>query len=1192
MPCMNGGGSSNGDGGNSAPADDTTIDTAATVRHIGPRMPAAAVSLAPRYLRSWAVVVGINRYQSEDLRDLGYAVSDALGMAQLLVTRLGFPREQVFIALDPWPDEEVPWGVRAGDATKAVIESLLFTRMPEMAGPNDRVLVFFAGHGERRHLPSGSNEAGYLIPSDAVADQWHTCIDLDAVTRAGNLCAAKHVFYLIDACYSGLATARASVQDRRYEETMMTTRARQVLTAGTALQTVADRGPQGHSLFTWYVLQGLKGGANLFDQGVITGSQLMVYVRDQVARAYGSAQMPDFGVLLGHESGGDFVFVEPQFGAADHLALGHALVALAQALQDPGRLRAAARAFQAAVELGGASESAAWRALGDTQMAQDDPRAAATSLRRARALGDDSAALSLAMAEAQLRDMPAAIAALNDFVAAQPDDLDASWARELAAHWRRSGGARRLALLIGSGSSASADMKDWREMLLQRFGFCPRDVRLVCHERATYEGIVQALAQLARDATPVDEVLVYFAGTGTIMPVNDQLNYQTVDRQQFAFLNLDFRKQILLEQNIVEALARIQGHDRLLIADAPHFALEPGHAARVGWRFIGACGRHEASSESVIDGRQRGVFSYHLLNVLAESGPGGLHYRDALRATRKRMVAQGLPEARPVSIGAMNDPVWPSVAGPDLAWLHSLSLALNWDHLDKPDLIAWQAMLSPGSQPTPARSALALAGVLSKRGQDDQACAAVDHAVEHGLKDDLPARLLQVRVLARALHPARALAMLQAWVGADVCPPDPGRGERLALHDACVPWLERLERDDRRALLVGVGKGAGGAEVPGVANDLLRVRRMLVRQLGFARESIVTLADAAATSDAVREAFLQLLGSAESATCFFYFSGRGSVDADGEPVLRLADASARDIPLSELRELAAPMRENLITLIDAGFTVDSDDPRFAEPAPTQGMVYWGFDPRIQRKRLERYQIGRCSVFPASLRLTKLGRATESPGRGARRVTHSFTAALGGDGSASSTSPWHLRQELADHVVLGGESQYPLFRNRLVLGRLYAALDQVTRVPLRDAVRLLEKLRHAGGGDDGRVLLELGLAQQALTEHAVADALLVEAIERLDNPLDRADTHHHLARRLLKAGQPDAAATHLKAVIADDPGRVKAHYDLGLALQRLIDQDLSQRIQESWRTCLALGASGPLEAEVRNVLAQRARNPFD
>ena len=83
------------------------------------------------------------------------------------------------------------------------------------------------------------------------------------------------------------------------------------LTAGTAKEAVNDKGPGGHSPFTWYVLQGLRGEAAQKETGVVTGSDLMVYVKNEVGRNFGSQQTPDFGKLPGHESGGDFIFRLP-----------------------------------------------------------------------------------------------------------------------------------------------------------------------------------------------------------------------------------------------------------------------------------------------------------------------------------------------------------------------------------------------------------------------------------------------------------------------------------------------------------------------------------------------------------------------------------------------------------------------------------------------------------------------------------------------------------------------------------------------------------------------------------------------------------------------------------------------------------------------------------------------------------------
>jgi len=274
------------------------------------------------YARSWAVVIGINDYQYTTKLD--YAVTDAVGIAEILVSRLGFPKDQVLAVLDPAPEEEdVPYRLVSPDASKTVIERLLFTTLPAKVGEDDRVLIFYAGHALPRPLPGGSKK-GYLMPADGREEEWDTYITMESVIEAEELYWAKHMFYLIDACYSGLATTRSTGTRSRYETDMLTRKARQVLTAGNADQVIVDRGPDGHSLFTGYVLNGLRGGASQQDSDVITASDLMVHVKDRVGRHLGSKQTPDFGPLPGHQSGGDLVFKLPRaaLAAEDYTKLG------------------------------------------------------------------------------------------------------------------------------------------------------------------------------------------------------------------------------------------------------------------------------------------------------------------------------------------------------------------------------------------------------------------------------------------------------------------------------------------------------------------------------------------------------------------------------------------------------------------------------------------------------------------------------------------------------------------------------------------------------------------------------------------------------------------------------------------------------------------------------------------------------
>ena len=175
---------------------------------------------------------------------------------------------------------------------------------------DDRVLVFFAGHGVTRKLPSGKSQ-GYIVPVDAAAQNYQSqAISMTNFQDASDAIAAKHVFFVMDACYSGLALTRggggAASGDRRQYLMEITRRsAREVLTAGGGDEQVADNGPGGHSIFTWTLLQGLEGKADLDGDGAITATELAAYVGPSVSSL--SRQTPAFGHLAGSE-GGEFVF--------------------------------------------------------------------------------------------------------------------------------------------------------------------------------------------------------------------------------------------------------------------------------------------------------------------------------------------------------------------------------------------------------------------------------------------------------------------------------------------------------------------------------------------------------------------------------------------------------------------------------------------------------------------------------------------------------------------------------------------------------------------------------------------------------------------------------------------------------------------------------------------------------------------
>ena len=246
----------------------------------------------PRYTNSWALVIGINRYGK--CGPLEYARNDAEAFADQL-TKLGFAAPRITRLMD-------------GDATKAgIMESYLrFTNKAEVQS-DDRIVVFFAGHG---HTESGHRgEVGFLVPVDGCTENLESLIRWDELTRNADLIPAKHVMFVMDACFSGLMfTRRPGSGTKRFLRDMLQRRSRQGLAAGKGDQTVADSGGPwpGHSIFTGHLLAALGGAAA--HQGVLTASMVMAYVHDRVATDNGSHQTPHYGFIDGD---GDLILEMP-----------------------------------------------------------------------------------------------------------------------------------------------------------------------------------------------------------------------------------------------------------------------------------------------------------------------------------------------------------------------------------------------------------------------------------------------------------------------------------------------------------------------------------------------------------------------------------------------------------------------------------------------------------------------------------------------------------------------------------------------------------------------------------------------------------------------------------------------------------------------------------------------------------------
>jgi len=249
---------------------------------------AAMPDVRELYRKSFAVVIGINNYTKWPA--LEFAVRDAKALQKKL-QESGF--DEIITLLDK-------------EATQRRILTVLGFELPGKVGREDRVVFFFAGHGQTEDTPGGGKK-GYIIPVDAdLSNYAGTAVSMEQIKELSNLIPAKHILFAMDSCYSGIGLVRSMGPDPGlggYLRKVASMRTVQMVTAGGQGEQVLEK--EGHGLFTRFFLRAIEGEADVNKDGVVTGTELGAYLRPQVSIASNNAQTPLFGRLEGE---GEFLF--------------------------------------------------------------------------------------------------------------------------------------------------------------------------------------------------------------------------------------------------------------------------------------------------------------------------------------------------------------------------------------------------------------------------------------------------------------------------------------------------------------------------------------------------------------------------------------------------------------------------------------------------------------------------------------------------------------------------------------------------------------------------------------------------------------------------------------------------------------------------------------------------------------------
>lgn len=223
----------------------------------------------------FGLFVGISRYKDKRIPQLTYADRDAIALYQLFNKQKTFDAVQLRL-------------LKNEDATRAKItESLAY--FLSKAAPHDLVIIFLAGHGM---LEAGEY---FFIPHDAMKDNlFGTAIKDVEFSSSMKRIGSKRVLLFTDTCHSGVILPRQRGGDsvRRFFETLSKTEGRITITASQFDEVSIEDARLKHGVFSYHLLQGLRGLADNNQDQVVGVMELYQYLSEKIPDVTRGGQHP------------------------------------------------------------------------------------------------------------------------------------------------------------------------------------------------------------------------------------------------------------------------------------------------------------------------------------------------------------------------------------------------------------------------------------------------------------------------------------------------------------------------------------------------------------------------------------------------------------------------------------------------------------------------------------------------------------------------------------------------------------------------------------------------------------------------------------------------------------------------------------------------------------------------------------
>ena len=220
---------------------------------------------------AYAIVIGIENYRQK-LPMADFAVSDARLVSEYLTRVMGYPIENVITITNE-------------HATKSDFEKYFERWLSNNVEKDSTVFIYYSGHG----APNTKTGDAYLVPYDGdptfIAETGYSIARL--YESLGKL-KAREITVILDSCFSG--AGGRSVLAKGAKPLVMTINMPtmrkniSVMTASSGDQISSAYEEQGHGLFTYFLLKGIKNEDVVKQDGSIKMDDLFGYIKPQVER--------------------------------------------------------------------------------------------------------------------------------------------------------------------------------------------------------------------------------------------------------------------------------------------------------------------------------------------------------------------------------------------------------------------------------------------------------------------------------------------------------------------------------------------------------------------------------------------------------------------------------------------------------------------------------------------------------------------------------------------------------------------------------------------------------------------------------------------------------------------------------------------------------------------------------------------